>query len=199
VKLRNRFGDVINLTPAATIGHHFDFTNHLCHRSHALIAFYFYTLSLGIIIILSFIVRLFPSFTLHLLQTSPPLPMLRNTMSTTLTLLCLVDGEATPFPVEIDPAKSFGELKAAIKTELSPQFDDVTSKNLTLWRVAISVVPKKDRKEILLANVPSKEELDETDDVSDKFKEQPPKKNDQHYRPATRYCILACHSIMLCL
>jgi hypothetical protein len=39
-------------------------------------------------------------------------------------------------------------------------------------------LPKKDLKDISLADVPlnSKEELDETDDLSDVFKETPPKK-----------------------
>ncbi|GJJ76488.1 hypothetical protein EMPS_08847 [Entomortierella parvispora] len=67
--------------------------------------------------------------------------MLRNTMpNNPLTLLCLVEGESNPIPVEIDPAKS-------------------------------------DRKPIVLNEVDSAIELnDPTDDVSDAFKEQPPKK-----------------------
>ncbi|KAI8596065.1 hypothetical protein EDD21DRAFT_420035 [Dissophora ornata] len=92
------------------------------------------------------------------------------------TFLCLVDGEATPFPVEIESCRTIGQLKDAIKTALSPQFDDVTAKDLALWMVSIPVMPKKERKKISLANVPSKEELDETDDVSDVFEETPPKK-----------------------
>ncbi|KAF9315303.1 hypothetical protein BG003_003172 [Podila horticola] len=90
-----------------------------------------------------------------------------------MTLFCLVDGESTPFPVEIESTKTIGELKKAIKAEKVNDFSDVDADKLTLWKVSISVLPKKERKEISLADIPSKEE---TDDVSDVFKEQPPKK-----------------------
>ncbi|KAG0244616.1 hypothetical protein BG011_002889, partial [Mortierella polycephala] len=93
-----------------------------------------------------------------------------------LTLFCLVDGELTPFPVEIASTKTIGGLKDAIKTKKANHFQDVDADELTLWRVSIPVVPKKERKEISLADVPSKEELDETDDLSDVFEETPPKK-----------------------
>ncbi|KAF9322726.1 hypothetical protein BG006_002104, partial [Podila minutissima] len=93
-----------------------------------------------------------------------------------LSLFCLVDGESTPFPVEIESTKTIGDLKKAIKDDNAIAFADVDAKMLTLWRVSIPVLPKKERKNISLVNVPSKEELDETDDVSDVFKETPPKK-----------------------
>ncbi|KAG0039332.1 hypothetical protein BGZ83_002824, partial [Gryganskiella cystojenkinii] len=85
---------------------------------------------------------------------------------------------ATSFPVEIESHKTIGQLKKAIKDEKTPRFDDAAADELTLWKVSIIVVSKKDRKEISLADVPStsKEELDETDDVSDVFEVQPPKK-----------------------
>ncbi|KAF8924589.1 hypothetical protein BGZ58_001634 [Dissophora ornata] len=47
---------------------------------------------------------------------------------------------------------------------------------LTLWRVEVPLAPLKDRKPIVLNEVDSVTELDPTDDVSDAFKEQPPKK-----------------------
>jgi len=56
----------------------------------------------------------------------------------------------------------------------TPDLDDITAKALAQWKVSIPVVPKKDRKEISLADIPSKEELNETDDVSDVFKDIPP-------------------------
>ncbi|KAF9202673.1 hypothetical protein BGZ59_002058, partial [Podila verticillata] len=89
-----------------------------------------------------------------------------------LSLFCLVDGESTPFPVEIESTKTIGDLKRAIKDDNSIAFADVDAKMLTLWHVSIPVLPKKDLKEISLAE----EELDEKDDVSDVFKETPPKK-----------------------
>ncbi|KAF9275585.1 hypothetical protein BGZ74_003968, partial [Mortierella antarctica] len=93
-----------------------------------------------------------------------------------MNFFCLVDGESTPFPVEIESTKTIGDLKDAIKAKKTNEFSDIDADMLTLWKVSIPVVPKKDRKEISLADVPSKEELDETDDVSDVFKETPPKK-----------------------
>ncbi|KAG0327520.1 hypothetical protein BGZ99_007478, partial [Dissophora globulifera] len=93
-----------------------------------------------------------------------------------LSLFCLVDGESTPFPVKIESSESVGELKKAVKAEKAPEFDDVAADKLTLWHVSIPVLAKAERKEISLIDVQSKEELDETDDVSDVFAVQPPKK-----------------------
>ncbi|KAK5809643.1 hypothetical protein F5H01DRAFT_369529 [Linnemannia elongata] len=45
-----------------------------------------------------------------------------------------------------------------------------------LWRVSILLVPKKDRKDISLGDVPSKEELEETDYLFGVFPDKPPKK-----------------------
>ncbi|KAF9972814.1 hypothetical protein BGZ73_003998 [Actinomortierella ambigua] len=97
-------------------------------------------------------------------------------MNTTLSLFCLVDGERTAFPLDIETTKTIGDLKKLIKAEKSPRVDDVAADELTFWKVSIPVVPKKERKEILLDDVVSKEELDETDDLSDVFTETPPKK-----------------------
>ncbi|KAF9295152.1 hypothetical protein BGZ74_010947 [Mortierella antarctica] len=93
-----------------------------------------------------------------------------------LTFFCVIDGESTPFPVEIEPTKTIGELKKTIKDDNAVAFVDVDAKMLTLWGVSIPVAPKKERKDISLAGITSKEELDETDDVSDVFKETPPRK-----------------------
>ncbi|KAG0256493.1 hypothetical protein BGZ95_005479 [Linnemannia exigua] len=93
-----------------------------------------------------------------------------------LTLFCLVDGDSTPFSVDIDASKTVDHLKDAIKLKKPNDFNDVDADVLTLWRVSIPVAPKKERKEISLADIPSKEELDETDDLSDVFEETPPKK-----------------------
>ncbi|KAF9536251.1 hypothetical protein EC957_011851 [Mortierella hygrophila] len=93
-----------------------------------------------------------------------------------LTLFCLVNGESNPFPLEIDSTKTIGGLKNLIVNgNQALAFRDDAAKDLILWRVSIPVVPKE-RKEISLADIPSKEELDETDDVSDVFEETPPKK-----------------------
>ncbi|KAG0000820.1 hypothetical protein BGZ80_006282, partial [Entomortierella chlamydospora] len=90
---------------------------------------------------------------------------------THLNLFCLVNGESTPFPVEIESTKTIGGLKNLLGRRCQRPHPLEA-----LWKPSIPVVPKKERKEISLADVPLKEELDETDDVSDVFKEQPPKK-----------------------
>ncbi|KAG0049373.1 hypothetical protein BGZ90_007360, partial [Linnemannia elongata] len=60
-----------------------------------------------------------------------------------LTLFCLVDGEATTnaFPVEIESTETISDLKKLIRTEKSPEFDDIAADKLTIWRVSI---PDKD-------------------------------------------------------
>ncbi|KAF8911816.1 hypothetical protein BGZ58_005827, partial [Dissophora ornata] len=93
-----------------------------------------------------------------------------------LSLFCLVDGESTGFPVKISPNNTIGELKDLIKDKKSNDFSDVDADQLTLWKVSIPVAPKIERKEISLADITSKEELDETDDIADVFPEAPPKK-----------------------
>jgi hypothetical protein len=103
--------------------------------------------------------------------------MLHSTMTNDPpTLFCLVDGDSTSFSVDIDASKTVDHLKDAIKTKQSPDFDNLVASNLTLWRVSIPLVPKKDRKDISLSDVPLKEELDETDDHSDVFPVKLPKK-----------------------
>jgi len=89
-----------------------------------------------------------------------------------LTLFCLVDGKATPngFPVEIEPGKTAGSLKNAIKLEQTPDFDDITASSLTLWRVTIPVDSVDKREPIFLNNFDSTE-LDPTDKLSEVFKE----------------------------
>ncbi|KAG0069968.1 hypothetical protein BGZ92_004574, partial [Podila epicladia] len=93
-----------------------------------------------------------------------------------ISLCCVVDGESISFPVKIESTETIGDLKDAIKTALSPQFDDIAAKDLTLWRVSISLVPLKDRKPIILKQIDSAEELDPGNDISDEFEERPPKK-----------------------
>lgn len=93
-----------------------------------------------------------------------------------LILFCVVDGESTPFPVEIESAKTVGQLKDAIKEKKSPEFDDIAADKLTLWRVSITLGPLKDRKPIILSKVESATELDPGNDISDDFEETPPKK-----------------------
>ncbi|KAG0346479.1 hypothetical protein BG004_001646 [Podila humilis] len=56
-----------------------------------------------------------------------------------LTLFCLVDGDATSnaFPVQVDSTKTVDYLKDVIKTERNSAFSDVAADNLKLWRAFI--------------------------------------------------------------
>jgi hypothetical protein len=94
------------------------------------------------------------------------------------TLFCLVDGETTSnaFSVEIGSTKTIGDLKKLIKTEKTNDFSDVDADKLTLWRVSIPVVAANKHKPIVLTEINSTTELDPTDDVSEIFPKEPPKK-----------------------
>ncbi|KAF9968233.1 hypothetical protein BGZ73_000206, partial [Actinomortierella ambigua] len=65
--------------------------------------------------------------------------------TTTLTLFCLVDGEATSnaFPVKVASDDSIGNLKDAIKAKKTPRFDDIAADELTLWCISIPVEDEK--------------------------------------------------------
>ncbi|GJJ71714.1 hypothetical protein EMPS_04071 [Entomortierella parvispora] len=67
--------------------------------------------------------------------------------SNILSLFCLVDTEATPFSVDIDPSKTVHHLKKAIKDEIPKTFDGIEAKDLTLWLVSIPV-PNDDNNEV---------------------------------------------------
>ena len=95
-----------------------------------------------------------------------------------ITLFCLVDGESTSkaFSVKAATTDTVDDLKNIIKVKQSPRFDTVTANELTLWQVALPVVPANKHKPILLGEIESPTELDPTDDVADVFKGTPLKK-----------------------
>ncbi|KAG0337738.1 hypothetical protein BG000_005031 [Podila horticola] len=95
-----------------------------------------------------------------------------------LSLFCLVDGEATSnsFSIKIPSSDAVDDLKNLIKAALSPQFNDNAAKDLTLWRVSIPVVPANKTNPINLTDIISATQLAPTDDISDVFQDQPPKK-----------------------
>ncbi|KAK5801644.1 hypothetical protein F5H01DRAFT_384180 [Linnemannia elongata] len=76
-----------------------------------------------------------------------------------LTLFCLVDGEAptNAFPVEIESAKTIGDLKKLIRTEKSPELDDIAADKLIIWRVSIPDKDDDDETPIKIDNVPESE------------------------------------------
>ncbi|KAG0348134.1 proteasome regulatory particle base subunit [Podila humilis] len=100
--------------------------------------------------------------------------------SNTLTLFCLVDGEATSnaFSVKIPPSDTIDDLKKLIKAEKPVDFEHIDANNLTLSRVSIPITKNDSEVPILFNNIAQekKEKLHPADDLSDIFDEKPPKK-----------------------
>ncbi|KAF9327277.1 hypothetical protein BG006_009393 [Podila minutissima] len=92
------------------------------------------------------------------------------------TLFCLVAGEtpSNTFHVEIELTKTVSHLKKLIKVEISPRFDNVAAKELTLWDVSAEAIDKLEP--IVLNDYESPKKLNPMDDISDVFKETPPSK-----------------------
>ena len=97
-----------------------------------------------------------------------------------LTLFCLVDGEATSnaFSIKVPSIDTVDDLKNLIKSALSPQFDDIAAKDLSLWRVSIPITKDNSEIPILFNNIAKeeKEKLLPSKDLSNIFEEKPPKK-----------------------
>ncbi|KAG0247773.1 hypothetical protein BG011_000951, partial [Mortierella polycephala] len=95
-----------------------------------------------------------------------------------LSLWCLVDGKPTSkaFSVKIASDDTVDGLKKLIKAESAVEFKDVDANDLTLWRVSITVVAEDKHIAILLNEIDSKTELVPTDDLSDIFEDNRPKK-----------------------
>ena len=79
------------------------------------------------------------------------------------TIWCIIIGNTTPFPVEIDETKSVGVLKDHIKKKAEPRLDAFAAHELTLYKIDVkydeathedvvasiyhqSVMPKQDQK-----------------------------------------------------
>ncbi|KAG0038060.1 hypothetical protein BGZ82_001195 [Podila clonocystis] len=107
-----------------------------------------------------------------------------------MSLFCLVDGEATPFTVEVDRTKTVDHLKDLIKAKKANDFSDIDADKLTLWRVSILDDDDDDENlPILLGNIPGKDrkKLKAAHELSDLFNEKPAKRTihiiDQHPPP----------------
>jgi len=97
-----------------------------------------------------------------------------------ITLGCFVIGDDprwNAFPVDIDTSKdkTFGHLKNVIKETKTPEFDDIASKKLVLWKVDIS--PEElDKMKINNINIKDKlggVKLPPLSKISDYFPTQP--------------------------
>ncbi|KAF9307970.1 hypothetical protein BG003_011799, partial [Podila horticola] len=97
---------------------------------------------------------------------------------TDLTLFCLVDGDATSnaFPIRIPSNDTVDDLKNLIKARNNNAFSDIDADKLTLWRVSLPVVTANRNKPIILTEIESTTVLDPTDEISDIFEDQLPKK-----------------------
>ncbi|KAF9923555.1 hypothetical protein BGZ67_009766, partial [Mortierella alpina] len=95
-----------------------------------------------------------------------------------LTLFCLVDGEGTcsAFSVKVPSSDTVDDLRKLIKAEKTNAFSDIDADQLTLWRVAHPVIAANKHQPVLLNAIDSPTELDPTDDISEVFEQQPPKK-----------------------
>ncbi|KAF7730262.1 hypothetical protein EC973_002505 [Apophysomyces ossiformis] len=99
-------------------------------------------------------------------------------MADSLLLFCLIHGKplSKRFSVKITPTATVDELKEAIKSEKSNDFENIDADKLTLWRVSIPTINANEQDEILFDNITTKEELLPDDELSDTFDRKPPKK-----------------------
>ncbi|ORZ12933.1 hypothetical protein BCR41DRAFT_98142 [Lobosporangium transversale] len=74
---------------------------------------------------------------------------------TELKIFCIVEGEATSFPVNTLSNRSVGELQQAIKAAKKPELDHVAADKLTLYKVSIP----DEGKTIVESEIESKEAL----------------------------------------
>jgi len=98
-------------------------------------------------------------------------------MSSTLSLFCYVLGDDSNniFPVDIEPSKTVGHLKATIKEENSQAFKDVDAKTLRLWKVSIAV-DSSFKERIETSIFVDEESLKPIEELSDIFPELPSRK-----------------------
>ncbi|KAF9948462.1 hypothetical protein BGZ70_002209 [Mortierella alpina] len=96
-------------------------------------------------------------------------------MTDILSLFCLVDRDAVSnaFPIDIPSSQTVGHLKKLIKTEMSPDFDDITAEKLTLWQVAIPTTKNDEEGSISLETISEKSKLLPTERLFKLFVESP--------------------------
>ena len=102
-----------------------------------------------------------------------------------ITLFCLVCGDRleNAFEVDIDASRSISKLKDTIKEKNTPEFDNVTAKNLVLWRVNIATREKTKFELLKSSEADIEKDLggvkikDPTADIGEEFGALPPKKH----------------------
>jgi hypothetical protein len=67
-----------------------------------------------------------------------------------MNLWCIVEGQRSPFKVQVDNKDDVDDLKTAIKTRLSSEFRDVDSPSIQMWRISKSVA---EARQLTVANM----------------------------------------------
>ncbi|KAG0346460.1 hypothetical protein BG005_000734 [Podila minutissima] len=103
-----------------------------------------------------------------------------------LTLFCLADGKAmsNAFSIKVPSIDTVADLKNLIKTEKSPEFDDVAADKLTLWDVSFL-------ESIFLKDLHTARKLHPMEKICDVFKDPLAEKTVSIIvqRPSSRYPI----------
>src|SRR5467141_3225680 len=113
-------------------------------------------------------------YSFNLLHTSLYFSLQTQQQSDTMILFCWVCGDTQPFPVEISPEKTVGELKKAIVAEKPNRFRGIDANLLNLWK---KIILECDKNKLQLSDIKDEDELHVTWTVSDYFEEAPQKKS----------------------
>ncbi|KAF9170208.1 hypothetical protein BGX20_009267 [Mortierella sp. AD010] len=87
-----------------------------------------------------------------------------------IKLFCVLDGDSSPFPVDIPLDVTIGDLKEAIKKKKEPEFDDITANRLLLYHVSTPSAPKR---LISLNNLTADERKKKVEELEDQPQRSP--------------------------
>ncbi|KAF9397484.1 hypothetical protein BGZ76_008384, partial [Entomortierella beljakovae] len=90
-------------------------------------------------------------------------------MSSDIKIFCVVDSDSTPFPVDINPNDTIGDLKKAIKKEKAFEFAEIDADKLALWHINLEIKDYDEDLPIQLEALPSAKKLRSTSKVSKIF------------------------------
>src|SRR4051794_2282607 len=97
-------------------------------------------------------------------------------MATIVTLLCLVNGTSSAFPVRIDKTLLVGDLKDEIKMKKAPKFDSFAADELTLWNVDI-LYDEGAVKQLVLEEGNTVKKMSPVSEIGEYFEKAPIKKH----------------------
>ncbi|KAF8922800.1 hypothetical protein BGZ58_003772, partial [Dissophora ornata] len=90
-----------------------------------------------------------------------------------IKLFCVVEGDSIPFPVKISLEDTVGDLKDAIKTKITPRFDDIPALELVLGQVLIPILDEEEEKPIKLNAVLTTADGNTAEDSVDEINDTP--------------------------